>query len=177
MHIVADQPRVILEALQVVRTPEVTTVSWTHPGGTVDSFLVQYVERPFYFTSPSADLQSLTVSGADTSVQISNLPEGARYRVRVATRNQNGLSAFSPDASIDVLHPPTTPPPTTPPPTTPPPFTGPSKHHEALLYYYCHTNAIWSTGCDHCTCTLYCAWSRGKYGEEGKKGGEKGWRG
>lgn len=76
------------------------TVSWQFPGGTVDSYLVQYVLSVQGFNSALSDIFSVTVPGTSTSVRIEGLQTRSQYDARVAVQNENGTSTFSPTASF-----------------------------------------------------------------------------
>lgn len=72
-------------------------MSWVFPGGTVDTYLVQYVPLGGSSSFDSPNVMSKTVPGTQTSVTIDGLQPSTWYTLRVAVQNGNGLSDFSPE--------------------------------------------------------------------------------
>lgn len=90
-------PQEILDHPEVVYTDSMAVVTWEHPGGTVDAFVLQYMLHGGSFNTPMAsNVRSFSVDGSQTSVGVVNLQPRTRYQFRVAVQNGNGISAFSP---------------------------------------------------------------------------------
>ena len=81
----------------IFSTPSSAMLTWQFPGGTVDSYIVQYVlvQDSVGFGSNNATKKS--VNALMTSVVIDSLLSGATYRFRVplAVINNHGMSLFS----------------------------------------------------------------------------------
>lgn len=93
------QPQSILEQPDVALGEDGATAMWVYPGGTVDTYIVQYSLADFGFSSQNTE--TLSVNGTETSVfiPIEDLP-GSEYILRVAAENENGRSVFSPLVSF-----------------------------------------------------------------------------
>ena len=70
------------------------TVSWVHPGGEVESYLIRYTQN-----GPPNPATNVTADGHINTTTLTGLQPGTSYRVEVFTVNVNGISAIpSPSA-------------------------------------------------------------------------------
>ena len=80
-------------------TYDTANVTWAHPGGTVDQFVVQYrvdmggARRVF---EPWVGAYEVTVNGTQLYALLTELTAATDYEAQVASRNTNGQSEFSP---------------------------------------------------------------------------------
>ena len=74
-------------------------VSWQFPGGYVDFYNIQYKLSNVEWTSPD-DVRDISVMGFRTSVSINGLLPNTTYDLRIRTRNANGPSEWSPEATF-----------------------------------------------------------------------------
>ena len=70
-------------------------LTWQFPGGTVNSYIVQYVMAQDSVGFGSSDAMKKSVNGSMTSIVIDRLLPGATYKFRVAVVNNRGMSLFS----------------------------------------------------------------------------------
>jgi hypothetical protein len=69
-------------------------LNWSHPGGTVNQYLVQY------FRTNTQQIITVLVSGSITSSILMDLERGTSYDVAIIVINSNGFSAPSPVATF-----------------------------------------------------------------------------
>ena len=74
-------------------------VSWESPGECVDFYNIQYKLSNVEWTSPD-DVRDINVMGVRTSVPINGLLPNTVYDLRIRTRNANGQSEWSPEATF-----------------------------------------------------------------------------
>ena len=86
-------------------TNHTAVVMWEFPGGTVDTYLIQYVlsRIGFLVGVTSGSVRNATVNGNETSAVIGDLLPGSTYVFRVASINGLGMSGFSPQGSFQTL--------------------------------------------------------------------------
>lgn len=115
LNFVTAAPRRPLNAPTVGQQTDTTAqITWEHPGGNVDSYIVQYEQ--------TGRSHANNITGVmETSVLITGLQASTWYDVQVATQNENGVSSFSPSGTFITSGT------STPPPRFTPPLTFPTK--------------------------------------------------
>lgn len=77
-------------------------VSWNHVPTGATGFKIEYTKKIDYFDHSTSEIMSAELDGYILSAFISGLDSGEKYYFRVAAKNDNGYSAWSPIRSIIV---------------------------------------------------------------------------
>ena len=96
-HAIAD-PQSLLTSPVTSNLRDVNiTISWTHVGGTVDQYLIEYTD---IMTNTATNV---AIDGSLTSTVLTGLETNTSYSLVLYTANSNGLSAASPPVTFTTL--------------------------------------------------------------------------
>ena len=95
-------PQPLLDAPNVTNvTSSSVTITWDFPGGVVDFFVIQYKLRLIVWSD--SGVENITISGTRDIVTINGLAADSSYDIRISTKNDLGVSEWSPAASFITL--------------------------------------------------------------------------